>query len=111
MVEQNRPQIQVDVSRVKPLFADEVLVASKIKAFKGEKRVEKEGNIELIFLDQLTQPPRAIARVVVSKHTADNFLRILGENVQKMDKDLKDKSMPKQQAPQIEVKKDKGYLG
>jgi len=102
--------VQVDVSKTKPLFADEVIVASKIKAFKDEKKVEKEGNIELIFLDQLAVPPKAISRVVVSRHTAQGLLKILNENLQKMDKDLKDRSMPKQQVPQIQ-KQEKNYLG
>lgn len=107
-------QVQVDVSRAIPVFADEVIVASKIKAFKKEgdgKHVEKEGNIELIFLDQLSQPPKAISRIVISKSTAKGLFNILGENLEKMEKDLKDKSMPKQQPIRIEARQDKGYLG
>jgi len=112
-MDQNK-QIQVDVGKVSPLFADEVIVASKIKAFKREndpKHVEKEGNIELIFLDQLSQPPRAISRVVVSKSTAKGLLKVLNDNIQKMEIDLKDKSMPKQPSIELKPKQDKGYLG
>ena len=108
-------QVNIDVSRVVPVFADEVIVAAKIKAFKkeeGSKQVEKEGNIELIFLDQLTHPPKAISRVVVSRSTAKGLIRVLNDNLQKMEKDLKDKNMPKPNVPQHPIQKqDKGYLG
>lgn len=105
-------QVQIDVSKIRPLFADEVVVASKIKAYKqGEKKVAKEGNIEIIFVDQLAVPPRAISRIVVTMHTAESLMKILGENLDKMEKDLKDKSMPKQAQQITEVKRDKNYLG
>jgi len=111
MEQKEMRQVQVDVSKVSPLFADEVIVAAKIKAFKqGEKKFGKEGNVELIFLDQMTQPPKAISRVVISMHTAAGLLKILGENIQKMEKDLKSKEMPKQPVQVVE-KRDKGYLG
>jgi len=106
-------QVNVDVSHVSPLFADEVVVASKIKAFKDDKnRVEKEGSIELVFLDQLSNPPRAISRVVISRVTAKGLLKVLSENVQKLEKDLKDKNMPKM-SPRVEAPKhsEKDYLG
>lgn len=106
-------QVNVDVSKTVPLFADEVVVASKIKAFKDDKnRVEKEGNIELIFLDQLSNPPRAISRVVVSRVTAKSLLKVLNENVQKLEKDLKDRNMPKMPV-RVEAPKhsEKDYLG
>ena len=105
-------QVQIDVSRIRPLFADEVLVASKIKAFKqGEKKIAKEGNVELIFVDQLSQPPRAISRVVVTMHTAESLLKILGDNLNKMEKDLKDKSVPKQVQMEVKKEREKNYLG
>ena len=108
-------QVNIDVSRVIPVFADEVLVAAKIKSFKKDgdsKQFEKEGNIELIFLDQLSHPPKAISRVVVSKSTAKGLLGILNENIVKMERDLKDRHIPKQNVPQQMQKPDnKGYLG
>jgi len=105
-------RVNVDVSRVIPLFADEVVVASKIKAHKDDKnRVEKEGHIEIIFLDQLSNPPKAISRVVVGRATAKSLIKVLDDNVQKMEKDLKDRNMPKQPSSELRPKQDKGYLG
>lgn len=105
-------QVNVDVSRAIPLFSDEVLVASKIKAFKDGKKIEKEGIIELIFLDQLSNPPKAISRIAISRATAKGLFKVLDENVQKMEKDLKDKNMPKMPM-KVEVAKhsEKDYLG
>ena len=105
-------QVNVDVSKALPLFADEILVASKIKAFKDGKKVEKEGIIEMIFLDQLSNPPKAISRIVVSRATARGLLKVLDENVKKMEIDLKDKSMPKMPV-KVDVSKhsEKDYLG
>ena len=104
--------MNVDVSKALPLFADEVLVASKIKAMKDGKKVEKEGIIELIFLDQLSSPPRAISRVVISRATARGLLKVLDENVKKMEIDMKDKNMPKMPM-KVDVSKhsEKDYLG
>jgi len=107
-------QVNVDVSRVIPVFADEVVVASRIKAYRKEndpKHVEKEGNIEFIFLDQLSQPQKAISRVVVSKATAKGLLKVLNENIVKMETELKDRNMPKQPSIEIKPRQDKGYLG
>ena len=104
-------KVSVDVSRVIPIFADEVLVASRIKALKDDKKLEKEGNVELIFLDQLSHPPKAISRVVVNRATAKSLVKVLGENIQKLEKDIKDKSLPKPNIPHAVPKQDKGYLG
>ncbi|MBU2522965.1 MAG: hypothetical protein KKE23_01590 [Nanoarchaeota archaeon] len=105
-------QVSVDVSKAVPLFADEVLIASKIKAFKDDKKVEKEGVIELLFLDQLSSPPKAISRIVISRATAKSLLKVLDENVKKMEKDLKDKNLPKTPI-KVDAPKhsEKGYFG
>lgn len=109
-------QVQVDVSRAVPVFADEVMVVSRIKAKKESEKpnsaVSKEGFIEVIFLDQLSQPPKAISRVVLSKQTAESLHKILLENVNKMDAELKSKKLPPK--PEVKEKKadrDQKYLG
>ena len=110
-------EMRVDVSRVIPIFADEVMVVSRIKAKKDSEKsnsVTKEGFIEVIFLDQLSQPPKAISRVVLSKHTAESLSKILADNVGKMGAELRRKKLPPK-AEKPEVKKvertDQKYLG
>ena len=115
---ENKP-VQIDVSRVAPIFADEALVISRVKAKKNEngKYLDKEGFIELVFLDQISQPPRAISRVVVSKNTADGLQRILSQNVSKLEAELKSKKIPKQEkikipkAEKAEKRSEQDYLG
>jgi len=105
--------VRVDISRVLPVFADEVLVISRIKAKKqdGKKAASKEGYLEVVALDQLSNPPKAIARLAMPRSTAENLHRILGENLEKMGAELKSKKMP-QQPKKIEPKKqEKGYFG
>jgi|GEM_PF-3086629 len=103
-------QIRIDLSRVLPIYADEAMVISRIKAKKGEKKVAKEGVIEIVFLDQLSQPPKAISRIVVPKLTAEGLHKILGENIIKLDKELRSKTVPKQKKAETK-KAEKNYLG
>ena len=111
-----KQQVQVDVSRVIPIFADEAMVVSRVKSKKGNdsKNVIKEGHIELIFLDQLSQPPKAISRVVISRYTAASLNSILSDNLSKLDAELKSKKMPEQpkKVEKQEIKRhDQAYLG
>ena len=46
--------MNINFTDTKPIFADEVALALKIKAIKGDKGdIEKEGNITLIFMDMM----------------------------------------------------------
>ena len=113
-------QVQIDISKVAPLFADEAVVISRIKARKKDngKIMDKEGYIELVFLDPISQPPKAISRVVVSKNTAESLQKILSQKVSKLDAELKSKKMPKQEkavklpkVEKIDSMKTQDYLG
>lgn len=111
-------KVQIDVSRVIPIFADEAMVVSRVKAKKneaGNKAENKEGFIEMIFLDQLGAQARAISRIVVSKNTAAGLHKILGDNLEKLGAELKSKKLPeaakKQEKPVPDKAADKGYLG
>jgi len=110
---EGKQQVRVDVGRVMPLFADESMVVSRIKSKieEGKKAVQKEGLIELIFLDQLSQPPKAISRIVISRTTAEGLHKILGENLEKLGVELKSKKMPKPKKAEPVKKVQKGYLG
>ena len=101
-------QVQIDTSKVLPIFADEVVVISKVKSLKTKdsKSLDKEGHVEIIFLDQINpQQPRAVSRIVVSKNTAESLHRILAENVQKLGVELKSKKMPVQKKSEKTDKK------
>lgn len=77
---------------VKPLFADEVVVITPVRAIKEKNQVKKEGHVVLVFMDMLGQQP--VAKIVLSKTTAQSFSRILGNVLTKLEKDLKSKDMP-----------------
>lgn len=110
--------VQIDVSKVVPIFADEVMVLSRVKGKKKgdgnrEKVVDKEAHIELVFLDQLSQPARAVSRIVVSKNTAAGLQKILADNVSKLEAEMKSTKTPKNKksAEKPEVKNRTDYLG
>lgn len=115
MVEQkDQKQIQLDIKRVIPVFADNVIVANVIKAQttqgkgKGKHNSKKEGHVTLIFVDGLTH--QAISRVVVSRSTAEALLKALDESLKKFDKEIKSKEV----RGKVDAIGDKGkakYLG
>lgn len=89
MVEQKEKQaqqVQIDIKRTVPLFADNVIVANLVRNEEAKKGRKKEGHLTLIFVDTLTK--QAISRVVVSKQTAEALLKTLDESLKKFDKDL-----------------------
>jgi len=88
----------------KPIFADEIALALRMNATKdGSKgKIEKEGHIELIFLDGMKH--QAIGEYIISKNTAKALVKILSENIAALEKQLADPSMPKQ--PEIKTTAD-----
>lgn len=106
-------QVRIDVSRAVPIFADEAMVVARIKSKKndGKNSVSKEGHIEVLFLDQLSQPPRVISRVAMARATAESLYKNLENNLGKLGVELKSKKMPKQPQKKSEKKSEKNYLG
>lgn len=81
-------------SNIKPEYADEIMVAHTVKAGKDEKgKIRKEGHMHLIFLDMTTQKP--VSKVVISPITARGLVKALSESVQKLEKELNAKGLPK----------------
>ncbi len=80
-------------SSVRPLYADEVVVAHTIKAGKDGKTVIKEGHLQLVFIDMTTQKP--VEKVFISPLTAVGLYRALGESINKINKELKSKTIEK----------------
>jgi len=112
---EGKSQIRIDASKAIPIFADEAMVITRIKTKKedekSKKTISKEGHLELLFLDQLSNPPRVISRVVLSKTTGENLHKVLGNNLEKLGIELKSKKMPKQQKKVEPKKAEKGYFG
>lgn len=115
MVEQkDQKSIAIDIKRTIPVFADNVIVANVMKSYNGEKKGKrkgkrgKEGQVTLIFVDNLSRS--AIARIVLSKSTAESLEKALGESLEKFDKELKGEEKKKIEAPVAEKGKAR-YLG
>lgn len=86
--------LNINFIDTKPIFADEVALAIKVKATKNDKNeVEKEGQVVFIFLDVMKQ--QALGEFVLSRFTAKALLSVLSENLKILEKQLSDKSMPK----------------
>lgn len=84
----------------KPIFADEVALVVKVKATKNAKGdVEKEGQIEFVFIDGMKR--QAIGEFVISKITAKALHKAMDESITNLEKQLADKSMPAQ--PEIKT--------
>lgn len=78
----------------KPIFADEIGVLVRVKATKDEKQaVYKEGTIGIIFIDATKK--LILGEFVVSKYTAKNLIKPLSESIEKLEKELASKDMPK----------------
>lgn len=87
-------QHNVANSPVRPLYADEIVVAHTIKAGKGKgKKVQKEGHLHLVFIDMTTQKP--VDKVVISPITARGLYNALGESLNKLEKELKSNKIEK----------------
>jgi hypothetical protein len=85
----------IATSKLRAVFVDNTAIAARIKAAKGPKgEVEKEGQIEIIFLDMLTQQP--VGRFVMGKMTAKELVTGLSQNIAKMEKEVASKELPKQ---------------
>lgn len=103
-------QKHLSESNLKPIFADEVMVARAVKAIPIAKaKVEKEGHVYLIFVDRLSQRP--IAKIVLSPSTAKGLTNALGENLRELEIELKDKTLPKSPEVKISQPKENGYIG
>jgi len=81
-------------SPVRPLYADEVVVAHTIKAGKKDKgKVVKEGHLYLVFIDMTSHKP--VDKIVISPITAMGLYKALGESIVKIEKELKSNKVEK----------------
>jgi predicted RNA-binding protein with PIN domain len=80
---------------VRPVYADEAVVAHTIKSGKDQKgKITKEAHIHLVFIDMTTQKP--VDKVVISPITARGLYNALADSLSKVEKELKSKKVDKQ---------------
>lgn len=91
--------VNIATSKIKAVFVDNTAIAARVKASKNSKGdVEKEGQIEIIFLDMLTQQP--VGRFVMGRLTTRELINGLMQNLTKLEKEVSSKDIPK--PPEIE---------
>jgi transcription antitermination factor NusG len=80
---------------LRPVYADEIVVAHTIKSSQGkkEKKVEKEAHLHLVFVDMTTQKP--VDKVVISLITAKGLYKALGDTLARLDKELRSNKVGK----------------
>lgn len=83
-------------SKLKPIFSDGTAIVTRVKSFKNAKGdIEKDGQIQIVFLDMMKQRP--IGEFVVSINTSKELVEGLRQNIANLEKELESKDMPKQQ--------------
>ncbi len=111
MEEKKKVNIQLNniPASVVPTFADEVMVGTLVKATKQGHDVVKEGHVRLNFIDMMRR--QSVSEIVISPVTARSLVKILEDNVSKLEAELKSKELPKQ--PKLEEKSTESisYIG
>ena len=86
----------LEKSREKPVYADEVMVAVQFKASKrkvGKKeKVEKEAHVNMFFMDMFSKRP--VGRIVLSRFTAQALWKVLGDNLSSIDREMASEKLP-----------------
>jgi DNA replicative helicase MCM subunit Mcm2 (Cdc46/Mcm family) len=75
-----------------PMFADEVVVGRIVKAVKEGDEVKKDGYIRIGFIDMAKR--QVFLEVVLSPLTVEAMIKILKENLEALDKEMKSKELP-----------------
>ena len=108
-MENQNLNINIDPS-IKPIFADEVVVARMVKQENRKSgKIVKEGNLSLIFLDALGN--KAVARITLSKTTAKSLAQVLKINVKDLEKELRNKKNLKHIPSSKESITNENYIG
>lgn len=75
-------------SPLRPIYADEIVVAHTIKSGKDKDgQGKKEAHLHLVFVDMTTQRP--VDKVVISTITARGLHKALGDSLDKLDEEIK----------------------
>jgi len=92
------------------MFAHEVVVSTVFRTRKedGKKKVKKEADTELLFIDMATK--QVVSRIVLPMSVLEALPETITESIKKVKKELKSKEIPKK--PKVEVQStSKNYLG
>jgi len=95
-------------SKTKPMFADEVIVVTPMKAIKRGKQTKKEGHVVLFFVDMLLK--RAIAQIVLSPYTAYSLKEVLERVLSNYERELKRRGGMKKQKSVGEARQKTEYI-
>lgn len=85
----------------KPIYAEDVAVMARIRVIQNNKKevVEKEGHIGIVFLDTIKK--QSVGEFVITKNTAKTLSSLLAQTVEKLEKELTSKQLPK--GPEIKT--------
>ncbi len=101
--------MEINLGNTLPIFAHDVAMSTVSKAKKTKKgNVKKESFTELVFIDAVRKS--AIARIILPFSTLEALPKMINENIKKIKKELKDKTMPKEQKTETS-KTASSYLG
>lgn len=87
-------QHNITTSPVRPIYADDIVVAHTIKMGKDPKgKTIKEAHLQLFFMDMTTQKP--IEKIIISPITAIGLEKALAESNTRLAEELKKKKIEK----------------
>ena len=98
-------------SDLNPIFANEIIVSSMVKAVKSKDGVENEAQVILTFVDMTTLKP--IGKYIVTVSTANGLVNALKNHLENLQKHLKSKE-PKEMktlTPASSQEKELSYIG
>jgi len=98
--------MNIAASTLKPIFADGTALVMRIKSFRNDKgEIEKDGQVEIIFLDMLKQQP--VGEYVISRNTARELIDGLVQNLTNLEKELASGDLPR--PPEVKTSGDPSY--
>lgn len=97
---------------IMPIFANEVIVSSMVKAVKTKDGIEKEAQVVLVFIDLTNMQP--VGKYVISLSTASGLVNALKTHLDNIQKEIKSKDIPKEVktiTPTVASDIDLSYIG
>jgi len=101
--------MEINLGNAIPLFAHDVAVSTITKSIKTKKgKAKKEIYMELVFIDAMRKT--ALARINLPMSVLEQLPKTIEDNLKKVKKELKDKSLPKQKE-ETKIKTNGSYFG
>lgn len=109
-MEKNRIPFDFKEMEKIPVFADDVLVSSSIKYDKNEKGpIAKDGYISIFPIDRSANRP--IMRLVLTRMTAKSLMKILEQQLKKLESEIKSDKEPGSDYKGKEIVSKQEYIG